>query len=159
MKVRQIVLCGLLAAIPYVLQVAMSGLPNIEPVTLLTILYTLYFPALVPYILAIFIVLEGLTFGFGIWWVNYLYVWPLLALFTWLLRKNESSIIWAVFAGAFGLCFGALCAIPWAITGGLSAGFAYWVSGIPFDITHCMGNFVLMLVLYHPLSRLLKRIH
>lgn len=158
MKVRQIVLCGLLSAILYALQVVMGGLPNIEPVTLLIILYTLYFPTLAPYILAVFITLEGLTYGFGIWWVNYLYIWPLLAFLTWLLRKNNSAVLWSVVAGAYGLCFGALCAIPWAITGGVSAGFAYWVSGIPFDVTHCIGNFVLMLVLYVPLSRLFKRI-
>lgn len=158
MKTRQVVICALLGAILYALQVAMAGLPNIEPVTLLLILYTLYFPNFVPYILALFIALEGFTHGFGIWWINYLYVWPMLVFLAWFCRKNTSAVLWAILAGSFGLCFGALCAIPWAITGGLSAGFAYWVSGIPFDILHCIGNFVLMLLLYKPLSVFFKRL-
>lgn len=41
MTTRQIVISGLLAGLLFALQVAMAGLPNIEPVTLLIILYTL----------------------------------------------------------------------------------------------------------------------
>ncbi len=36
--------------------------------------------------------------------------------------------------------------------------FAWWVSGIPFDIVHCLSNFVICLVLFKPLSRGLSRI-
>ncbi len=158
LSTRALITGGLLAALVYALQVAMAGLPNIEPVSLLVILYTLSFPALTPYILAVFIVLEGFTFGFGIWWVNYLYIWPLLAIGAHLLRRSDSALLWAVYSGAFGLGFGALCAIPWAITGGIAAGFAYWISGIPFDIAHCIGNFVLMLALYRPLSACFTRL-
>lgn len=155
---REVIIGGLLAALMYALQVAMAALPNIEPVSLLVILYTLYFPVLSPYILAVFILLEGFTFGFGIWWVNYLYIWPLLALLVHLLRRHDSALVWAIVSGAFGLSFGALCAIPWCFMGGISMGFAYWVSGLWFDITHCIGNFVLMLVLYRPLSRCFARL-
>ncbi|WP_295752016.1 hypothetical protein [uncultured Oscillibacter sp.] len=41
MPARQIVTARLLAGLLFALQVAMAGLPNIEPVTLLIILYTL----------------------------------------------------------------------------------------------------------------------
>lgn len=150
---RELILGGLLAALMYASQVAMASLPNIEPVSLLVILYTLYFPMLAPYILAVFIVLEGFTFGFGIWWLNYLYIWPLLAGITYLLRRQEGALVWAIVSGSFGLSFGALCAIPYFFVGGVSMGFAYWVSGLGFDITHCIGNFVLMLVLYKPMSK------
>ena len=61
--------------------------------------------------------------------------------------------------GVFGLMFGALCAIPYAVAGGLAAGIAYWVSGIPFDLLHCGGNVVLALVLFRPLRGGIKRIH
>lgn len=30
---------------------------------------------------------------------------------------------------------------------------SYWVSGIPFDLIHCGGNFVMTLVLYKPLKK------
>ncbi len=149
---------GLLAALLYALQIAMAPLPNIEPVSFLIIIYTLFFPTLAPYILAVFIVLEGFTFGFGIWWVNYLYIWPLLALATHLCRKQDSALFWGILSGAFGLLFGALCAIPYFFVGGWVMGCAYWVSGIPFDITHCIGNFVLMTLLYRPIALCFARL-
>nr|WP_325239199.1 hypothetical protein [uncultured Oscillibacter sp.] len=155
MSARQIVTAGLLAGLVFALQVAMAGLPNIEPVTLLLILYTLYVPKLALPIVFAFILLEGVTYGFGIWWVHYLYVWPLLVALTHLLRHNSSRFVWACFSGAYGLAFGAMCAIPYFLTGGFYAGVSYWVSGIPFDVLHCLGNAALMFFLYKPLSRCL----
>ncbi len=153
LSLRRLIVGGLLASLLYTSQIAMAALPNIEAVSLLIILFTIHFPRTLPYILPVFILLEGLTFGFGIWWVNYLYIWPLLALGAHLLRRNTGVVLWAVYSGAFGLCFGALCAIPWGISGGWAAGVAYWVRGIPFDIMHCVGNAAMMLALYKPLSR------
>ena len=94
----------------------------------------------------------------GIWWVSYLYIWSILALIVLALRKMDSALLWAVVSGAFGLSFGVLCAIPYLISGGLYAAFSYWSAGIPYDILHCAGNFVLTLALYRPLSHLLKRL-
>lgn len=158
MSARQIVTAGLLAGLVFALQVAMAGLPNIEPVTLLLILYTIYVPKLAPLIICAFILLEGVTYGFGIWWVHYLYVWPLLAALTHLFRRSSSRVVWACFSGAYGLTFGAMCSIPYFLTGGFYAGASYWVSGIPFDILHCFGNAALMFFLYKPLSRCLEYI-
>lgn len=152
-KTRQIVVSGLLASLVFALKVAMSGLPNIEPVTLLLMMYMLHVPTLAPYITFAYIFLEAAVFGLGMWVINYLYIWPLLLLGVWLLRRNRSVVVWSVFSGAFGLGFGALSAIPWAITGGFHAGLSYWISGIPYDIAHCAGNAVLMLILYTPLTR------
>ena len=33
-----------------------------------------------------------------------------------------------------------------------------FVAGIPFDLTHCIGNFVVCLVLFKPLNMLFTRI-
>lgn len=158
MPARQVVTAGLLAGLLFALQVAMAGLPNIEPVTLLLILYTLSFPRLVPFILCAFILLEGVTYGFGVWWLHYLYTWPVLAVLTHWLRRNDSRILWTCFSGAFGLSYGALCAIPYFLVGGFYMGFSYWVSGIPFDLLHCAGNAALMFGLYHPLRRCMRMI-
>lgn len=150
------VTAGLLTGLLFALQVAMAGFPNIEPVTLLLILYTLYVPKLVPFIICAFILLEGFTYGFGIWWLHYLYTWPLLAFLAHRLRRNKSRMMWACFSGAFGLSYGALCAIPYFLAGGFYMGFSYWVSGIPFDLLHCVGNTALMFFLFTPLSRCLS---
>ena len=157
-KTYRLVIMAALSAILLIGQLGMAFLPNIEVVSTLIILYTLSYKKLVFPILYTFVLLEGVVFGFGIWWVSYLYIWSILAFIVLALRKMDSALLWAVVSGAFGLSFGALCAIPYLISGGLYAAFSYWSAGIPYDILHCAGNFVLTLVLYRPLSALLKRL-
>ena len=157
-KTYRLVIMAALSAILLIGQLGMAFLPNIEVVSTLIILYTLSYKKLVFPILYTFVLLEGVVFGFGIWWVSYMYIWSILALIVLALRKMDSALLWAVVSGAFGLSFGVLCAIPYLISGGLYAAFSYWSAGIPYDILHCAGNFVLTLALYRPLSHLLKRL-
>lgn len=150
---------GLLSAILVIGQMGMSFLPNIEPVTCLVMIYTLVYKKRVFPIIYTFVILEGMVFGFGIWWVSYLYIWSILALLTLFLQKNQSVVIWASVAGGFGLLFGVLCAIPYLIAGGWGAAFAYWSAGIPYDIVHCMGNFTITLLIFQPVLQVLKKLH
>jgi energy-coupling factor transport system substrate-specific component len=74
------------------------------------------------------------------------------------LRRWSHPILWAVVAGFFGLLFGTLCSIPYFLTGGWGAGIGYIIQGIPFDITHAIGNIASVLLLYFPLEKVLKRV-
>ena len=156
-RTRELVVMGVLTAIVFVAQVALGFLPNIEVVTLLFILYTLVFGKKVFFMIYAFALLEGVFYGFGMWWINYMYVWSLQALVTLLFRKQTSVWFWSILSGFYGITFGALCAIPYFFVGGPSAAFSYWVSGIAYDIPHCIGNFVLCLVLYKPLRYVVER--
>ena len=75
-RVRQVAADGLLAAVLFALQISMIHLPNIELVSLMVILYTLVLGKRVLNILITFTILEGIFHGFGVWWVSYLYIWP-----------------------------------------------------------------------------------
>lgn len=158
MKLRGLITAAFLTALLYVQQVVLSGLPNIHLTALLVMLYTLLLPREVLLMVAAFVLLEGLTYGFGIWWFSYLYLWPLLVLVTWLCRKNTAVLAWALLAGVFGLCYGALCGIPYLLAGGPAMFFSYWVAGIPFDVMHCAGNFVVTLVLWKPAYHVLQKL-
>lgn len=158
LKARDIVILGLMTAILLVAQVGLSFLPNIELVSLLVIVYTHVFRKKVLLILGAFVLLEGLIYGFGTWWITYLYVWPTLALLAWCFRDMESPLGWAILNAAFGLMFGALTAITNLFISGIGGMISYWVAGIPFDLLHCAGNFVTALVLFKPLSALFKRL-
>ena len=147
-----------MGALMFALKLAVAALPNIHPVAMLVILTALHFSWRSLYAVAVYVLLEGLIFGFGLWWVSYLYAWPLLAVLTIGLRRGGGRVFWACLAGGFGLCFGGLCAIPYFFIGGPSMAFSYWVSGIPFDLLHCGGNFAVTLVLLPTLQRLMKRI-
>ena len=49
-------------------------------------------------------------------------------------------------------------AVSYAVmNGGIAAGVAWWVTGIPFDLLHGAGNFVVALLLYKPLRYCLQR--
>lgn len=156
MKTKDIALIGLLSAILLVSQIALAFLPNIEIVSLLVIAYALVFKKKVFFIIYVFAILEGLFYGFGIWWIMYLYVWTILALLTLCFQNNKSHMFWCLLSALFGLFFGALCSIPYFFIGGWSMGIAFWISGIPFDIVHCIGNFFIVLTLWKPILAVLK---
>ncbi|MFW5672629.1 MAG: hypothetical protein ACOCM8_10155, partial [Acetivibrio ethanolgignens] len=56
-----------------------------------------------------------------------------------------------------GLIFGALCSITYFFISGIGGGLAYWVSGIPFDLIHGAGNFVVALVTLEPILWILRQ--
>ena len=122
------------------------------------ILFTLFWGKRVAYILTAYLLLEGCFYGFGLWWVMYAYLWPLLALLTFLCRRQKSVWFWSLLSGAYGLFFGALCSIPYFLIGGPSMAFTWWVAGIPYDLVHCLSNGILCMVLFRPLNHVLNRL-
>ncbi len=165
-SVMDIAQIGMMVAVIEVSKLALSSMPNIELTSFWLIMFTLFFGWKIVAVVPAFILIEGAIYGVNLWWVMYLYAWPLLVLITWFFRKNTSARVWAVISGIFGLCFGGLCSIPYffigffsgGVSAGLSSAFTWWVAGIPWDFIHCAGNFVIMLVLYHPVSRAMKRV-
>lgn len=156
-KAKEIVIMGMMTAVAFASQIAMSFLPNIEIVTLLFILYTLVLGKKVFLVIYAFVLLEGIFYGFGLWWLNYLYIWALLAIVVLIFRKQESVWFWSILSGFYGLLYGALCAVIYLFIGGINTAFAYWVSGLGFDVTHCIGNVVVCLILYRPLRYVLEK--
>lgn len=159
LNARRLALLGILTAVLLGGQVALAALPNVEIVSLLVILYSILLGRQVFLIIYVFVLLEGCLYGFGLWWVSYLYVWALLAIIALALRRTEASaLFWAILSGFFGLAFGALCALPYLVTGGIAAAISYWLAGLGFDLIHCVGNFLVCLLLFRPLYRLLSRL-
>ena len=157
-RIVGLVLSGLMGALLVVSKQAMSGLPNIEPVTLLIILFALELPRETPAAITVFILLQGVLYGFGTWWVMYLYIWPLLAGVTWLFRWMKRAWQWAILSGLFGLAFGTLCSLTYFPVGGVQMVIAWIISGLSFDVVHAGGNFLLALLLYHPLRKALDQL-
>ena len=158
LSLGETVLFGMLGALTFALQVVMAPLPNIEPVSLLTMLFAVTFGWKSLYCVYTFVAMEVLFHGIGLWNINYLYIWTVLAVAAISLRKMEPSLGWAMLSAAFGLFFGALCGIVDVFVGGFGYAAAKWVSGIPFDLLHCGGNFALALVLWKPLKELLDKL-
>lgn len=165
-EVKDIAYIAMMIAIIEVCKGALSFLPNIELTSFWIIMFMKHFGKKTYLVIPAFILFEGCIYGFGLWWLMYLYTWPILALITWIFKKQESLIFWSVLSSLFGLAFGFLCSFPYFFIGlssggiksGLSTQFAWWIAGIPWDIVHGIGNFVLMAALYVPISRVMARV-
>ncbi len=157
LQVKEIVVLAMSTAVLFAVQVMLAFIPNVELVSLLIIIYTQVYKKKVFYIIYAFAILEGIYYGFGIWWFMYLYVWSILAIITLILIKQKSIFVWTFVSGIFGLVFGALCSIPYFIIGGIGTGVAYWIAGIPFDIIHGVGNTTVAIILYKPITYILNQ--
>ena len=157
LSLGETVLFGMLGALTFALQVVMAPLPNIEPVSLLVMLFAVTFGWKSLYCVYTFVAMEVLFYGIGLWNINYFYIWTILAVAAIMLRKMEPVLGWALLSAVFGLAFGALCGIVDVFIGGFGYAAAKWVSGIPFDLLHCGGNFAMALVLWKPLRILLDK--
>ena len=144
------------AALIFSVKTALASIPNVNLNALLIILATVYFGWRALYTVGVYILLEGLFFGFNLWWFSYLYIWPLLVVLVMIFRRNRSPLLWAVLAGVYGLLFGPLMYIGYfAIVGGWRGYIAMWIAGIPYDLIHAVSNFLTVLVLFKPLSRIM----
>ena len=159
LTIREIVLFGVLGALTFALQVVMGPLPNIEPVSLLVMLFVVIFGWKGLFPVYIFVAMGILFYGLGVWNVYYLYVWLVLALAAMSMRSMTHPLGWAILSAAFGLLFGALCGIVDIFIGGFGYAIAKWVAGISFDLLHCGGNFVIALLLFAPLRKLLEKLY
>ena len=157
-ETRDIILIGIMLAIIEVVKVSLSLIPGVELVSLLFIVYTLFFHEKMVYVLPAFCLIEGALYGFGIWWFAYIYIWAMLVGAVYIFRRNQSVWFWSILSGIYGLIFGLLYIPIYLITSGVDTAISWWIAGLPVDIAHGISNFVLCLVFFRPLSRVLKTI-
>ncbi len=166
---KDIALIGMMIAVIEVCKFALAQVPNVELTTFWIIMFTLYFGKRIFYVIPAFVLFEGVVYGFQVWWIMYLYAWPLLALVTLALRKKNTYFGCVLLSCIFGLLFGLLCSLPYIVIGavptelagggllnGLRMAFGWWVAGIPFDLIHGIANLVIMLVLYYPINKAMR---
>ena len=159
LTIHEITLFAILGALTFALQVAMAPLPNIEPVSLLVMIFAAVFGWKCLYAVAVFVVMEILFYGISTWNIYYLYIWAILALGAILMRKQTHPLAWALLSGIYGLFFGALCGIVDIFIGGFAYAATKWVSGIPFDLLHCGGNFAIALLMFKPLRTVMEKLY
>ena len=146
LTVRETVIMALLGAVMFCSKLLTEALTNIHLLAMLTIAYTVVFRAKALYPIFVFIFLTGLFYGFGVWWIPYLYLWPLLWGAAMLLPKKMP--VWAaipaymITAGLHGLLYGTLYAPFQALVYGLDfrAMLAWIAAGFPWDVTQAIGN-------------------
>jgi energy-coupling factor transport system substrate-specific component len=159
-SVREIALFGVLGALTFAAKLVMSGLPNIEPVSLMVMLFAVTFGRKCIYPIYVYVAMEILVYGINLWNIYYLYVWLVLAVAAYLMRRSEEPLLWAILSAVFGLSFGALCGITDIfVLGGIAPAVAKWTSGVLFDVVHGVSNFVIALLLFRPMRQLMEKLY
>ena len=96
LTVREVALFGVLGGLTFAAKVAMAALPNIEPVSLMVMLFAVTFGIKAVFPIYIYVLMEFLLYGFNLWSINYLYIWAILAIAAWLLRRMTHPLGWAL---------------------------------------------------------------
>ena len=160
-KLRGWILISFLSVGLLVAQFALASLPNVELVSLLFILYSLFLPLSSTLIVSLlFTLLQMLLWGMGDWVIGYMWIWPvwviLIYLFKPLNKKNPER--WALLSGIWGLFFGFLFSVHHGVLYGFSTMIAYYIRGISFDIIHAVSNYILTSLALTPLANVICRL-
>ena len=153
----------MLGAIMFTSKVIMEFLPNVHLLGMLTMAYTLVYraKALIP--IYVYVMLNGVFAGFGIWWLPYLYIWTILWGVTMLLPQNMTRkvavVVYPVVCALHGFAYGTLYAPAQALFFGLNfeQTVAWIVAGLGFDVIHGVSNFAVGFLIL-PFSELLHKL-
>lgn len=160
---RDLAVFAMLGTILFCGDILMEWAPNIHFVGALIVTYTVVYRvrALIP--LYVYVFLNGVYSGFGLWWIPYLYIWTILWGIAMLLPRHMprrvAIPVYMITCALHGLAFGALYAPFQALAFGLDfSGMLAWIAaGLPFDLIHAWGNLAVG-ALVVPLSELLRRL-
>ena len=160
--IKEIAVLGMLSALMYASKILMEVLPNIHLLGVFIVATTVVFRSKALFTIYTFVIITGLFSGFSPWWVPYLYIWTVLWLFTMLLPKKLpqkiAPFIYMAVSALHGFLYGIIYAPAQAILFGLDfKGTITWIiSGLPFDLTHGISNFICGLLIV-PIIKVLER--
>lgn len=162
LKLKDVVILALLAALMCLGDFAMEWLPNVHFVGVLIVITTVVYRkyALLP--IYVYVLIQGLVGGFSPWWIAYLYIWAILwggiMLIPQKLPKKAKYILYTIVCALHGFLFGVLYAPAQALLFGLDfkGTFAWIAAGFYFDMLHGVGNLVLGATLIYPMVKILK---
>ncbi len=167
LSIRETAIFAMLGTLMYLSKILLEFLPNIHLLAVLTIAYTVVYRQKALYPIYVYVLLLGLMNGFSMWWIPHLYLWTILWGVTMLLPKKmpkvAAPIVYIIVAGCHGFLYGTLYAPAQAIMFGLDFnGMVAWIiAGLPFDITHGIGNMIggILIVPIISVIRLAERTH
>ena len=159
---KEITVFGMLGAVMYASKMLMELLPNIHLIGVFIVAMTVVYRAKALYPIYIFVFVTGLFGGFATWWLPYLYIWTVLWVMVMLLPKKlpkkAEPIIYMLVCAFYGIIYGILYAPVQALIMGLDfeATLTWIATGLPFDITHGISNFICGLLICPIISILRK---
>lgn len=162
LRLKDIVLLSLLAALMVAGDLLMEPFPNIHLVGVLIVITTVVYRRYALLSVYVYVLAQGLIGGFSLWWIPYVYVWTFLwgavMLIPQRLSDKVKHVLYVVACALHGYLFGTLYAPAQAVMFGLDfkGTIAWIISGLPFDMIHGTGNLVLGALLIYPMVKILN---
>lgn len=160
--VQHIALLGMLTTLCYVSRLLFQFLPNVQPVTVIILLITQVWGTRDGLIVAtLSILVSNINLGMGVWTLAQVVSFAVIVLLTGSLFRLKFDrapfIIKALYAGLVGYLYGFVISAVQAPFFGIQSFWAYYISGIPFDTMHALGNSAFYILLAPILIPLLKK--
>lgn len=163
LKLKDIVILSLIAALMTVSDFIMEALPNVHLVGVFTVIATAVYRKYALLSIYVYAFIQCVMGGFNLWWIPYLYVWTILWGAVMLVPKRIPDkfkyVIYVGLCALHGFLFGVIYAPAQALMFGLDFnGMLAWIaSGLTFDMIHGLGNLVLGAALIYPAVKILKQ--
>ena len=158
-----LLLMTLYGVIMYILDIGFELLPNVHGVAMLICTITLIYRFKALLSIGVYVVLTALTSASAVlWWVPYIYIFPLLWLCVMLIPRKASlkvkNVLCTVFAGLNGLLFGTLYAPYQAILMNydLQKTLTWIAIGLPWDLVHMLSNIIMCSLIYPLYTTIVK---
>ena len=160
--VYRVALLSMMIALSHVGRLVFSFLPNVQPVTVIVLMFTLVFGIRDGLIVGILsIVLSNMTLGMGVWTFAQVASYGVLVLLTGILRPFQKyvwfDVAFALYAGVAGYLYGFIISAVQAPFFGIQKFWVYYMAGIPFDTMHALGNVGFYIILAPVLLPLLRK--
>lgn len=164
LSVAEMAVFAMFGALMFSTTLVLSVLPNVHLLGMFIVLLTVVYrkKALIP--IYIFVMIQGLYYGFAVWWIPYLYVWTVLWGVVMLLPRKMTPrvcvIVYPLVSGLHGVLFGTLYAPAQMLLYGYTweQTLAWIAMGLPFDAIHGASNLAFGFLVY-PLSELLMKLN
>lgn len=160
-SVKRIALLAMLTAVTHVSRLAFQFLPNVQPVTAILLILTLTMSTKDALIVAVLsIVLSNITLGMGVWTFAQILSFAVVVICTVSLKPIQHRvplILHIVFAGAMGYLYGFIISLVQAPFFGIQNFWVYYMSGLPFDTMHALGNAGFYAILWPILPPIIRR--
>ena len=149
---------AMLSSLSFVGRMMFTFLPNVQPMTVVILIVTMYLGTYDGWMVAIVsILISNLYLGMGVWTLAQIVSFSVLVLIVHICKKVNLSIRYYPIVSLFmGLAYGFVISLVQAPFFGLVSFFPYWISGLPYDLNHAVGNYLFFIILHPPLSRILK---
>lgn len=164
-ELKTLVVCVMLGTLMFISDILMEFLPNIHIVGVLIVIYTIVYRSRALISIYVYVFINGLVSGFGIWWIGYLYIWTILWVLVMFVPRRlgdrAKTIIYVAIATLHGFAFGLLyLPVQTYFSSDPAYLFSWWSIGfVTADIYHGIANCIFGILLVKPISKLLLKLN